>query len=90
MSTQLDSCPWEIYRRALAITYANRDVVEPASSDTPVGEYRVFDTASDLSAMALMFSRLQKSAFLAYHMIWPYEQWIDRLMNEFITSSESN
>ena len=67
-----------------------RDVVEPASSDTPVGEYRVFDTASDLSAMALMFSSLQKSAFLAYHMIWPYEQWIDRLMNEFITSSESN
>ena len=62
-----------------------RDVGDPSSLiDTPVGEYRSFVKGSDLSAMAFMFSSLQKRAFLAYHMIWPYNRWIDRLLDEFI------
>lgn len=64
-----------------------RDATGPVSSiDTPVGQYRWFVTASDLSAMAFMFSSLQKRAFLAYHMIWHYDKWIDRLLDEFIKS----
>ena len=69
-----------------------RNVVGGASSaiDTTVGDYRWFDTASDLAAMAYMFSSLQERAFLAYHMIWPYGQWIDRLMVKFINAWEPN
>ena len=52
--------------------------------NTTVGNYRWFDTAADLAAMALMFSQLQRSAFLAYHMIWHYDRWIDQLMNKYI------
>ena len=69
-----------------------RNVVGGALSaiDTPVGDYRWFDTASDLAAMAYMFSSLQERAFLSYHMIWPYGQWIDPLMVKFISAWEPN
>ena len=64
-----------------------RDVAEPSSSiDTMAGRYQWFTTASDLSGMAYMFSSLQERAFLAYHMIWNYHEWIDQLMDEFIRS----
>ena len=67
-----------------------RDVAGPQSSvDTLVGQYRWFDTGSDLSAMALMFSSLQKRAFLAYHMIWNYDEWMDQLLDEFINWNKS-
>ena len=65
-----------------------RNVVGGASSeiDTPVGEYFSHVIGADLAAMALMFSQLQKRAFLAYHMIWPYDRWINQLMDKFISA----
>ena len=78
-----------IVRRLLGMGI--RNVYGGASSeiDTPVGEYFPLVTGADLAAMALMFSQLQQRAFLAYHMIWPYGQWIDQLMDKFI-SPEAN
>ncbi len=62
-----------------------QNVAGPASPiDTPAGQYRRFDAAPDLSAMAFMFSSLQERAFLAYHMIWHYDEWINRLIDEFL------
>ncbi len=56
------------------------------SVDRLVGNYRWFDTAADLSAMVYMFTSLQKRAFLAYHMIWNYDKWIDQFVDTFIKS----
>ena len=63
-----------------------RNVVRGASSeiDTPEGEYFPVVKGADLAAMALMFSQLQQRAFLAYHMIWRYDLWLNRLMDSFI------
>ena len=63
-----------------------RNVEGGASSEinTPVGGYFLLVIGADLAAMALMFSQLQQRAFLAYHMIWHYDRWIDRLMDKFI------
>ena len=65
-----------------------RNVVGGASSeiDTPVGEYFPHVIGADPAAMALMFSQLQHRAFLAYHMIWPYDRWINQLMDKFISA----
>ena len=57
-----------------------------SSENTPIGGYLLFDVAPDLSALAMMFSSLQRRAFLAYHMIWPYDQWINQLIARFISA----
>ena len=51
-------------------------------NQTQVGDYRWFDTQSDLSAMLFIFSRLQSNAFLAQQMIWNYDNMINPIIEE--------
>ncbi len=53
-----------------------------AKNQTQVGDYRWFDTQSDLSAMLFVFSRLQSNAFLAQQMIWKYDNMINPIIEE--------
>ena len=53
-----------------------------AKNQTQVGDYRWFDTQSDLSAMLFVFSRLQSNAFLAQQMIWKYDNMINPIIWE--------
>ena len=53
-----------------------------AKNQTQVGDYRWFDTQSDLSAMLFVFSRLQSNAFLAQQMIWKYDIMINPIIWE--------
>ncbi len=47
-----------------------------------LGDYRWFDAYCDLSAMLVIFSKIQSNAFIAPHMIWKYENMINPIIEE--------
>ena len=62
------------------MTVSNADGSQP-SNPTPVGQYRLFETVADVSAMAFMFMALQQRSFIANHMLWKYDELINPLID---------
>lgn len=49
--------------------------------------YEMLDVKADVCAMAVLFSALQKNAFLSNHMIWRYSKWLVRIADELLRES---
>ena len=53
-----------------------------AENQPQVGEYRWFNTYSDLSAMLFIFLKIQSNVFLAQKMIWKYDNLINPIIQQ--------
>ena len=53
---------------------------EPRVDQPEVGQYEVFTTASDVSAMGWMLNTMHKKALLANHLLFKYDELHNKVM----------
>jgi len=57
---------------------------KPVTEQPRVGSYRWFDNKTDPLAMLWILTTLQENAFLTSHLMWKYDEWINRVADEIL------
>ena len=55
-----------------------------AAPQPAFGEYRGYHRQPDICAMSILFTALQRNAFIAHHMMWNFSEWVNKINVEIL------